>query len=433
MKILFVEKKLRADKLGICYLAALLKKAGHEVDLVQDDLENADKYLVESPADFVMYSVMSSEANWVLKRNQELKAKHDFVSVVGGPDPTFMPPRWVDDKAIDFVVQGPGESVVLNIINGSAQRLSRGNLLGSFEYFSPDRNIIYKYDELGKSGMKRFMAGRYCLFSCVYCFNHAFKKIFQDQKSCFTYRPLPEIMFQEIMEVKDKHGLELAYFNDDDLAADPNWITKFCELMISAGTPVNFGGSIRATSINEKMVKMMASAKCRFINIALESANAETQKFLRRGGITSDDAYRAVRWCETAGIRVRLQNMIGLPVADPMTDALETFEFNKKCRPTESWAGIYQPLPGTELCAYCVEKGLVSRDAQPVGFFDKTILKIKDPEKINRLGKYWFWAVKEKWPLELLKEKLNEPVSDEAMEAMTQARFAASKKDFFGV
>ena len=43
MKILFLEKKLRIDKLSVCYLAAVLKKAGHKVDLVQDDKENADE------------------------------------------------------------------------------------------------------------------------------------------------------------------------------------------------------------------------------------------------------------------------------------------------------------------------------------------------------------------------------------------------------
>jgi len=433
MKILFVEKKLRIDKLGVCYLAAVLKKAGHKVDLVQDDLEDADKYLAENPADFVMYSTTSDEANWVIKRNRELKAKHNFISAVGGPDPTFVPARWTQDAAIDYVVQGPGENVVLNIINGSAKRLSRGDLLGKFNYISPDRTMLYKYDEFGKARMKRFIAGRYCLFSCAHCFNNAFKKLYIDQRQCLTYRPPAETMIQEIIDVKNKYGLEFAFFNDDDIAADPNWIAKFCELLLAANIPVSFGSSIRATSVDEKRVKMMANAGCKFLNIGLESANVETQKLLRRGPLTNDDIYRATRWCEEAGIKVRLQVMLGLPVEDPLKDALETFEFVKKCQPTDCSGTIYQPLPGTELWSYCIEKGLINDSTRPAGYFDKTVLKIKDAEKINRLGKYWHWATKKKWPTKLLMERINAPMSETEAERLTQLAREECAKELYGL
>ncbi|MDP3052550.1 MAG: cobalamin-dependent protein [bacterium] len=433
MKILFVEKKLRMDKLGICYLSAVLKKAGHEVDLVQDEEENADKYLAANPVDFVMYSVTSDEADWFAKRNQELKTKHHrFISVVGGSDPTFMPSRWTQDPAIDYVVQGPGESVILSIVNGLAPRLSRGELLGRFEYSSPDRSIIYKYDELGKARMKRFIACRYCLFSCTHCFNHAFKKMYLDQKSFFTYRPSPEIMIQEVIAVKNEYGLELAYFNDDDLADNPDWLEKFCKLLLANDIP-SFCGSIRANSVDEKTVIMMARSGCKLLNVSIESANAETQKLLRRGGVTNDDVYKAVRWCEEAGIKVRTQNMIGLPVEDPLADALETFEFNKRCHPLESVVTIYQPLPGTELWSYCIKKGLIDGNVQPTNFQDKTVLKIKDTEKINRLARYWYWAIKKEWSVEFLKEQLNNPIPDEVLKEMTQTRWATSKKELYGL
>ncbi len=44
MKILFVEKAFRTDKLGVCILSAILKKAGHEVELLQS-FEDIDSYL----------------------------------------------------------------------------------------------------------------------------------------------------------------------------------------------------------------------------------------------------------------------------------------------------------------------------------------------------------------------------------------------------
>src|SRR3989338_2839407 len=104
MNILFVTKKLRMEILGVLYLATVLKKEGHKVDLVQDEIDDIDSYLAVNPTDFVMYSVCSDEAMWVTKRNQELKAQYHFLSVVGGPHPTFMPSWGTQDKAIDYVV-----------------------------------------------------------------------------------------------------------------------------------------------------------------------------------------------------------------------------------------------------------------------------------------------------------------------------------------
>ena len=76
---------------------------------------------------------------------------------------------------------------------------------------------------------------------------------------------------------------------------------------------------------------------------------------------------------------------------------------------------------------------MISEETQPAGYFDKTVLKIKDTEKINRLGKYWHWAVKERWSVELLKKRLNEPMSDEEMDAMTAKAQAECKKELYGL
>ena len=57
MKILFVERKLRTDKLGFLYLSAVLKNAGHDVDLFIGHVGKIDKHLEENPVDFVAYSV----------------------------------------------------------------------------------------------------------------------------------------------------------------------------------------------------------------------------------------------------------------------------------------------------------------------------------------------------------------------------------------
>ena len=431
MKILFVEDKLRTDKLGFLYLSSILKESGHTVDLCQDSIDSVENYL---PVDFIMYSVMSGDHEWFLGRNAELKRKHSFISVMGGPHFTFFPEQGLEDPNIDFVVQGPGEGVIVDLVEGRLpSKLIRGELPNVNSLPMPDRSILYQYDEFGKSRMKRFIAGRYCYFNCNYCFNHLFKSLYRDtSKESFYQRLDPNKMVDEIRHTKDVYGLELAYFNDDDLAASKDWLIEFCDIYLKrVGVP--FCGSVRASSVGFDLLKTMADAGCNFLNLAIESANPKTQRFLRRGNIKNEQIEAACNYCEQLGIKVRLQNMIGLPVEDPLADALETLEYNIKINPTDSWASIFQPFPKTDLWKYCLDKGLITEEMQVKTFYSNTQLKIENSEKIDRLHKWWFFAAKYQLPIELIKILIEIPIDVEQLEKLQNYRWELAKNLLYGM
>ena len=105
-KILFVENDLRIDKLGILYLSAILKKCGHETRLVQAGREHLHAVMSLYKPDFVMYSLMTGEHQWFIETNRKLKTEFEFISVFGGPHPTFFPEQSESDKAVDHIVRG---------------------------------------------------------------------------------------------------------------------------------------------------------------------------------------------------------------------------------------------------------------------------------------------------------------------------------------
>ena len=101
MNILFVENKLRVDKLGILYLSSVLKQAGHSVNMIEDSVTPAEQYLSDNQVDFVMYSVMSGEHPWYFEKNQELKKKFNFTAVFGGPHFTLFADDVLSDDEND--------------------------------------------------------------------------------------------------------------------------------------------------------------------------------------------------------------------------------------------------------------------------------------------------------------------------------------------
>jgi hypothetical protein len=125
--------------------------------------------------------------------------------------------------------------------------------------------------------------------------------------------------------------------------------------------------------------------------------------------------------------------MIGLPVENPLEDALETLKMNQKINPTDSWAAIFQPFPRTDLWKYCLDKGLITEDTQAQAFYEHTPLSIPDADKINRLHKWWFFAIKYQWPIELIKILLDTPLTIEQEQKIQDYRWEVAKGLLYGM
>jgi radical SAM superfamily enzyme YgiQ (UPF0313 family) len=239
-------------------------------------------------------------------------------------------------------------------------------------------------------------------------------------------------MIEEIKETRERYGLRAVYFNDDDLSQDQGWILEFCDKYEKKiGLP--FCGSVRADNAEEKILENMAQAGCFFLNIALESANPETQKLLCRSDITNQQVKDACMICKRLGIKVRLQNMIGLPVNDSLKDALQTLSYNQEIDPFDSWVAIYQPFPKTDLWNYCMQKGFIKADAECKGFFEGTCLDLPDKDKIIRLQKWWYFITKHKIPMELVYILLNLPLTPEDKSKIQKLRWKIAAESLYGL
>lgn len=434
MKILFVEKELRIDKLGMLYISAVLKQYDHSVDMIQDSIDSVDEYLKVNDVDFIFYSVMSGEHNWYINKNKELKRKYNFKSVFGGPHFTFFSDEIDIDDDIDFIVIGQGEGVVNDIVCGKiTNKIIKGHISHNINLLpEPDRTILYKYNTFGKSPMKRFIASRDCPNTCIYCFNHLSHRIFRDDKKYFYQKTSPEKMVNEIENVMNNYGLKMVYFNDDDLASDHEWLFKFLKLY-NKKIKLPFCGSVRANNITERIAKLLGDSNCHFINIAIESSVRTTQKLLRRGNIKNEQIINANDWLKKNGVMVRVQNMIGLPVDNPLEDALETFEFNKILNPTDSWCSIFQPFKNTDAWKLCINKDLIDKNTDCTVFYDSTQLNIKNKIEINNLHKWWYFAVKYKFSLDFLKILLAQNLDNSVKENIQKHRWDLTAKEIYNL
>lgn len=435
--ILFIERQLRNEKLGIMCLSAVLKAAGHKTELIQTEAEDIHAAMQRLSPDFVAFSIMTGDHGHALQCNAALKRRYAYQAIFGGPHCSFFP-EIAEEDGVDYVVQGAGELVIREIVEGRlAPGSYRGDIAEDFDVLPfADRELLYKYTRFHDNPIKNIMTIRDCPYNCSYCYNHLWKELYRDQRQRLFQRRSVDHVVAEIAAIRSRYPLEKINFLDDNFLQQRDWLKEFCQrYRIEVGLP--FLVNVRANLVEEEMVRELCAAGLEMVNFALESADPIVQRdVLNRGEFSNDSVAATLAIFRKYKVRVRMQNMIGLPLDDPLADALNTLQFNLRHRVDDAWVSIFQPYPRTRLARYCLEKGFIADDGLDhcaESFFDESRLEIADKEKITRLQKWWYFIVRYNLPFDLVKILLEMPMGKDIAQQLLELRFDMSKQQFYGI
>lgn len=439
-RILFIERSLRNEKLGIMYLSSALKSRGHHADLIQVDKEDLNDRIHDYKPDFIAFSIATGEHIHALQIAREVKQRYGIPNIFGGPHCTFFP-EIAYQPDVDFVVFGQGEQAIADIAEG---RVKPGFVNGHIadhpdELPFPDREIFYQYKEFRDNPMKNVITSRACPYRCSYCFNHSFlalTKIDGNTKQWFNRRS-PENAVAEIKKIGDSYPLEKILFIDDNfLQGGRAWLNSFLD-NYTKETPLPWMCSLRVNLLDENIAEKLFDSGLVMVNYALESADPDVQQcLLNRGHISNGDIIRAISLFNRFGVNARMQNMIGFPLSNPLEDAFNTLQFNINHRVTDSWCSIFQPYPRTALGQYCIDHGFISDDqlnSCAESFFHESRLNIPDKEELYALQKLWYFIIEGDIPMELVQIMIRGKFTRQIGDQLQELRFRCSRKNLYNI
>ncbi len=409
MKIQFLLKNTGMfERLGIMTLSSILKQHGHIVTLLlTGDL--TEEECVAQVKDFepriLAYSIMTGEHNYHIDLNQMIRSHYSCFSVFGGPHPTFKPDM-IEKPNVDAICRGEGDICFLqlvyrmeqgkdfydspnfwfNIPNGGIIKNEIGLLVENLDELPfPDRELIYNVDPaLRARGSKLFMSMRGCPYKCTYCFNLAYNDMTKDKGKMLRYRSVDSLI-SEIKAVKEHYFLDRVFIDDDTFLVKPKgWLEEFTEKYPKEiGIP--FTCNVRANLVDERRGKLLQQANCGHINMGVECGNNETATKVLGRNLSNDQIAKACSIFHTNKIKIMTQNLIGLPVDNPLEVDLETLDFNITLKPDFAWSSLLYPYPGTEIGHLATQKGLFYSDFEKVCVSNKTdsLLNFGD-EKLKR-------------------------------------------------
>ncbi|MFN7170286.1 MAG: B12-binding domain-containing radical SAM protein, partial [Candidatus Omnitrophota bacterium] len=176
---------------------------------------------------------------------------------------------------------------------------------------------------------------RGCINSCIYCCS----KFYQPLRLRSVEKIIEELKWIEDLGIKEVRFFDLGLTND------LNWAKKLFNEMIRNKIKLTWSCEARVDRINPEIVKLMRTARCRSIDIGVETADREILKTIKKN-ITLEQVFEAVNIIKKEKIKVMTHFILGLP-GETKETVRKTLDFVLKLNPDYMALGIATPHPGT--------------------------------------------------------------------------------------
>jgi len=385
-RVLFVIKNLYTmERLGVMQMSAFARQKGWETDLIiSDELGYGDilSHVRSFDPSILAFSAMSPEYPALETIARQLKTDTDCFIIFGGPHPTFFQDI-IKQRFVDAVSFGEGDISFPAFlekysagedytkipgmhfhIGGKIVRNPPALLVDQLDaLLFADRDLMVKGNSLLQHNRSHiFMASRGCPNACTYCFNHKYNQLFRSCGKMIRRRSVENLIL-EMEAVRRQLGTEFAYIDDDIFTlCSLDWLEEFAEKYPERiGLP--FMCNVHVNYINEDKIRLLKKAGCRYVCFGIECGDTDVSKKILKRNIANQDIIKLGRLLREYGIRFMTQNLMALPVDDPLDVDLKTLDLNILCKPHYAVAHLFYPLPGTELTQYASDNDFFDADS----------------------------------------------------------------------
>ncbi|MFC1674304.1 B12-binding domain-containing radical SAM protein [Candidatus Omnitrophota bacterium] len=367
--------------LGLGYIAAVLKQAGHLVEIIDIDLERTNEKiiksrLIEGKIDLVGITTTTPTYNNALSLAKTIKNACNAYVVLGGVHVTILPEESIDHPQIDFVVAGEGEITILELIrsleergdlclidglvfkrNGkiikNRPRLPLGNL-DSLPFPTRDlfRDNKYTYPDSLYRKTAPMMTSRGCFGKCTFCQAPA---LFSG--NC-RFRSAKNVV-DEIEYLVKKQKIKEIHFWDDNFLGNRKRVFQIRDILKERGIKIKCAlpNGVRVDLITEEILACLKDMGVYSIAIGVESGSQEVLDLAKKN-VSLQRIEESMRLIKNFGLESWAFLIFGLPGEDRHR-SMETIDFTIKIDPDVAKFHILKPYPGAAVFNYLKERNLI--------------------------------------------------------------------------
>jgi radical SAM superfamily enzyme YgiQ (UPF0313 family) len=281
--------------------------------------------------------------------------------VLGGIYATLCPEHARRHSGADYVVEGQGESHILQLIRqicGNGLIKSAGQEI-YFPYFDSLPRPAYELTE--EHSVVCLMTSRGCPFRCTYCASHLLCPCFEQRQ--------PEKVLAEIIFYKKNLGAQhIAFYDDALLINKDRHLIKILEGLAHINFDLTFHtpNGLHPREIDRPLARLLKKTGFTSLFLSLETADPD---LLAETGpkVSPSDLEKALNHLEEAGYKrseISVYLMVGLPHQDKH-QVIESIRYVQKLGARARLA-YFSPVPGTEDWKLLVKSGKLNANSDPL-------------------------------------------------------------------
>lgn len=375
-----VEQKLMTPyfPLGLMYLASVLRARGYQVEMFdcafRQDFDEFEAYMKRARPPVVGISALIT-----VRRNAlilaEIAHRHGAKVIVGGPDPTGIPERYLLHRGtdgefpVDAVVYDEGEITVQELadhlfqrgdyiqdmrdIAGLRLRGEDGQILATaprpliqdldaipfpardlvdFEPYRENWRKAHGYWSLS------IINTRGCPYACSWCQKSVFGRTYRSRSAANSA--------EELKQIKETYAPDQMRVVDDITGIKKGWVSAWRDEIVARDAVIPFECLTRVNLVTEEMLGALVEAGCRKVYLGAESGSQKVLDAMNKGAKVSQ-IYRAAEICKKLGVETYFFMMVGYP-GEEWEDLLLSVKLLRETLPDTFSTTIAYPLPGTK-------------------------------------------------------------------------------------
>lgn len=429
MKILFYYRG--AESFGIESISAVLKKGGHQTELIYDpgfddtfyfkagifNVLNVNKKLIQEAKafdpDLIAFGAITNLYPYVKTIARQLKKELNVPHIIGNIHAASIPDYVIKEDCFDMVCTGEGEEAMLELANkmeagedysnianiwvkkdGAVIRSKDRPLIMDLDTIPfPDKDLFYKKGAFWKS--VQAVTSRGCPYHCTFCVNNIYYKKYDGK---FLRRRRVDSVIEEVRIYKKKYKPSIIHFMDDVFTASGEWMEEFTE-KYSREIGIKFLVNVYPSTINKHMARLLRDAGCELACMGVQSANEEYRRKMLQRNESNAKVVEAATLLREVGIRLSTEFIFGMPDDSP-EDSWNAVLLNDKIKPTSTSSFVFYPFPKTALAEYAKKHGYLDENAETMvnegnGSYHTTLF-LKNPKKdflmnISYLAPLFLW------------------------------------------
>ena len=406
------------------FVAAEIANQGHEFKWFDGDPNGAEDGIIAWRPDVVCFSPLTTFFAPAVTVARKIKAKAPGIRTAFGGAHISASSNHVHTEGIDIAVTGPVYDTIDQLLNAPPKSVVHGHPVMPDQMNPRRREYFETIERIGRRHRKALMSHFGCVYNCSYCATSRTREAVgaKDYRTYYLTRRPVEAVIEEARIFREFDTKEVALEDDDILegAGAEEWLDEFIPLWKrDVNLPV-YGNVTPKTVVgaSDKMMRSLADL-AQVVHMGVQVSRAESLKLFNRQFQKEDQVKAAFDRLKAFGVRTKLELIIGLPVEDPIGDAIDSIKMAQRVGAGTFAAAFPLMLyPGTALYKHCKDNGIPMNEDCSFEWYGG-IGSIKfDPEterrlrNLSKLATFFIkYNVEERWMRAMMEMNLTEDAS----------------------